>query len=90
MRMLRRLAERLRKRSSFRDGRICAITLGIAVLPLLAFMPGGGAQPPPSIATIVEFNTVCSDRHAGECSGRLSFDSEPAAARAHISRIAFR
>jgi len=86
MRMLRRLAERLRKRSSFRDGRICAITLGIAVLPLLAFMPGGGAQPPPSIATIVEFNTVCSDCHAGECSGRLSFDSGPAAARSHIER----
>ena len=32
MRMLRRLVERLRRRSSFRDGRICAITLGIAVL----------------------------------------------------------
>jgi hypothetical protein len=53
-------------------------------------MTAAGAQPPPSIATIVEFNTVCSDCHAGECSGRLSFDSGPAAARAHISRIAFR
>jgi len=30
--MLRRLVERLRRRSSFRDGRICAITLGTALL----------------------------------------------------------
>jgi hypothetical protein len=65
---------------------IGAITLGIAVLSLLAFTPGASAQPPPSIATIVEFNTVCGDCHAGECSGRLSFDSGPAAARAHIQR----
>ena len=43
MRMLRRLAERLRRRSSFRDGRICAITLSIAVLSLLALMPAAGA-----------------------------------------------
>jgi hypothetical protein len=49
-------------------------------------MTTAGGQPPPSIATIVEFNTVCSDCHAGECSGRLSFDSGPAAARAHIER----
>jgi predicted secreted protein len=63
-----------------------ASTLGIVVLFLLAFTPVAGAQPPPSIATIVEFNTVCSDCHAGECSGRLSFDSGPAAARAHIER----
>jgi predicted secreted protein len=65
---------------------IGAITLGIAVLSLLAFTAGAGAQPAPSIATIVEFNTVCGDCHTGECSGRLSFDSGPAAARAHIER----
>jgi hypothetical protein len=64
------------------------ITLGIAVLSLLALTPGAGAQPPPSIATIVEFNTVCSDCHAGECSGRLSFDSGPAAALGRQGRTA--
>jgi hypothetical protein len=63
-----------------------ASTLGIVVLCLLVFAHRAGAQPPPSIATIVEFNTVCSDCHAGECSGRLSFDSGPAAARAHVER----
>lgn len=69
------------------QGKLGAITLGIAVLSLLTLTPEAGAQPPPpSIATIVEFNTVCSDCHAGECSGRLSFDSGPAAARAHIER----
>ena len=89
MRMLW-LAERLRRRLCPRDEHTCAIALGIAVLSLLAFPPTADAQLPPSIATIVEFNTVCSDCHAGECSGWLSFDSGPAAARAHISRIAFR
>ena len=89
MRMLW-LAEGVRRRLCPRDEHACAITLGIAVLSLLAFPPTAGAQLPPSIATIVEFNTVCSDCHAGECSGWLSFDSGPAAARAHISRIAFR
>ena len=89
MRMLW-LAERVRRRLCPRDEHTCAIALGIVALSLLAFMTKAGAQPPPSIATIVEFNTVCSDCHAGECSGWLSFDSGPAAARAHISRIAFR
>ncbi|MCX7155688.1 MAG: hypothetical protein NTW45_04500 [Rhodocyclales bacterium] len=44
------------------------------------------AQPPASIETIVQFHTVCSSCHEGQCSGRLSFDSGPAAARAHIER----
>jgi hypothetical protein len=80
------LAERVRRRLCPRDEHTCAIALGIAVLSLLAFLPTAGAQLTPSIATIVEFNTVCSDCHAGECSGRLSFDSGPAAARVHIER----
>jgi len=85
MRMLW-LAERVWRRLCPRDEHTCAIALGIAVLSLLAFPPTADAQLPPSIATIVEFNTVCSDCHAGECSGRLSFDSGPAEARAHIER----
>jgi hypothetical protein len=80
------LAERVRRRLCPRDEHTCAIALGIAVLSLLAFPPTAGAQLTPSIATIVEFNTICSDCHAGECSGRLSFDSGPAAARSHIER----
>jgi hypothetical protein len=57
-----------------------------AALALLAFIPLADAQAPPSIATLVQFNTVCTDCHQGECSGRLSFDSGPAAARSHIER----
>lgn len=78
--------EQVRRGLCPRDEHTCAIAFGIAVLSLLAFPPTAGAQPPPSIATIVEFNTVCSDCHAGECSGRLSFGSGPAAARAQIER----
>jgi predicted secreted protein len=66
--------------------RIAAVKFSLTALSLLAFTPGAGAQPPPSIATTVEFNTACGDCHTGECSGRLSFDSGPAAARSHIER----
>jgi hypothetical protein len=52
---------------------------------LLAAAPAA-AQPPASIATIVQFHTVCNNCHEGECSGRLSFDSGAAAARSHIER----
>ncbi|RLJ61661.1 hypothetical protein [Sulfurisoma sediminicola] len=60
---------------------------GLAALALLALSsPPAGAQPPASIATIVQFHTVCSNCHEGECSGRMSFDSGAAATRAHMER----
>lgn len=55
------LAEQVRRRLCPRDEHTCAIALCIAVLSLLAFPPTAGAQPPPSIAAIIEFNTVCSN-----------------------------
>jgi hypothetical protein len=58
----------------------------VLALQLAAFAMAAGAQPPASIATIVQFHTVCSNCHEGECSGRLSFDSGAAAARSHIER----
>jgi hypothetical protein len=58
----------------------------VLALQLAAFAMPAGAQPPASIATIVQFHTVCSNCHEGECSGRLSFDSGAAAARSHIER----
>jgi hypothetical protein len=35
---------------------------------------------------IVRFNTICTNCHEGECSGRLSFSSGAAAARQHMQR----
>jgi hypothetical protein len=58
----------------------------VAALSALALAAPAGAQPPASIAAIVQFHTVCSNCHEGECSGRLSFDSGAAAARSHIER----
>lgn len=37
-------------------------------------------------ALVVRFNTVCASCHEGECSGRLSFQSGPDAARGHMER----
>jgi hypothetical protein len=59
--------------------------LNIAFIPLLA-AAAAFAQPPASLAAIVQFHTVCNNCHEGECSGRLSFDSGAEAARAHIER----
>ena len=41
-----------------------------------------------STKTAVIFNTLCAKCHEGECSGRLSFDSEGKAASSHIKRYA--
>lgn len=60
--------------------------LRLATLALSLPAAATAAQPPASIATIVQFHTVCSNCHEGECSGRLSFDSGAAAARSHIER----
>jgi hypothetical protein len=64
--------------------RLAAAALATLALALRA----AAAEPPPpaSIETIVQFNTVCSNCHEGECSGRLSFDFNAAATRAHIER----
>ncbi|MDK9704589.1 MAG: hypothetical protein OEL20_15755 [Sulfuritalea sp.] len=59
----------------------CLAALALA-LPAAAADP----QPPASIETIVQFNTVCSNCHEGQCSGRLSFDSGAAAAHSHVER----
>jgi hypothetical protein len=62
-----------------------------AALVLLAQTPAAPARAEPpaaaaSIAAIVQFNTVCTNCHEGECSGRMSFDSGAAAAGSHIRR----
>jgi len=44
------------------------------------------ASTPATIETIVQFNTVCSNCHEGQCSGRLSFDSGAVAAHSHVER----
>ena len=62
------------------------IFLRLATRSPAALAAAAGAQPQASTATIVQFYTVCSDCHEGECSGRLSFDSGAAAARSHIER----
>ena len=41
-----------------------------------------------STKTAVIFNTLCAKCHEGECSGRLSFDSDSQAASSHIKRYA--
>ncbi len=41
-----------------------------------------------SIKTSVIFNTLCAKCHEGECSGRLSFDTNSKAASSHIKRYA--
>ena len=56
----------------------------IALIILVLGMPAWGAEIPPS--TVVRFNTVCTNCHEGECSGRLSFQSGVLAAKNHIHR----
>ncbi|MCX7166694.1 MAG: hypothetical protein NTV11_10520 [Rhodocyclales bacterium] len=63
-----------------------SILLCLAMSSLAALTATAEAQPPASIETIVQFHTICSNCHEGECSGRLSFDSGAAAARSHIER----
>lgn len=58
----------------------------MSLAALLLAAAAAHAQPAASLAAIVQFHTVCNNCHEGECSGRLSFDSGPAAARAHIER----
>lgn len=41
-----------------------------------------------STKTAVIFNTLCAKCHEGECSGRLSFDSDSQVASSHIKRYA--
>jgi hypothetical protein len=63
-----------------------ATAAGLAALALVLPAVAADAQPPASIETIVQFHTVCSSCHEGQCSARLSFDSGAAAARSHIER----
>lgn len=65
--------------------------LGVLEIPLKAMLfalvlmaPAWGAEIPS--ATVVRFNTVCTNCHEGECSGRLSFQSGVPAASNHIRR----
>lgn len=51
---------------------------------LLAGAPTLAATP--TVESFVEFHTVCTNCHEGECSGRLSFDSGAGAARSHVER----
>lgn len=61
-----------------------ACRLALATL-LLAAAPGFALDNIPA-ASVVRFNTVCSNCHEGECSGRLSFHTGAAAARGHMQR----
>jgi hypothetical protein len=61
-----------------RTGGAAATWLLLAVAPTLAATP--------TVESFVQFHTVCTNCHEGECSGRLSFDSGAAAARSHIER----
>jgi hypothetical protein len=58
--------------------RILALTL------LLASQEVRGYEIP--VPAIVRFNTVCTNCHEGECSGRLTFSSGAEAAREHMQR----
>jgi hypothetical protein len=62
--------------------------LGLVALPgFLSFAPAHAQMPDPAtLAAVVQFNTMCSNCHEGECSGRMTFDSGSAAARGHIER----
>jgi hypothetical protein len=70
--------------------RSCGNGLILAVLAVVAALiagsPSAARAQPPATTAIVDFNTLCADCHAGQCSGRLSFDSGAAAARSHIER----
>jgi hypothetical protein len=56
----------------------------VALLSLPVIPSAADARASPR--TIVDFHTLCSDCHEGQCSGHLSFDSGSAAARSHIER----
>jgi hypothetical protein len=65
--------------------RQCCLSLLMAAA--LSTSPVRAQGPDPAaIAAIVQFNTVCSNCHEGECSGRMSFNSGVAAAHAHVER----
>lgn len=53
---------------------------------LIATPLGAQQADPAAIAAIVQFNTVCSNCHEGECSGRMSFNTGAATAHGHIER----
>ncbi len=55
-----------------------------ALLALALSFPARGEEIP--VSTVVRFNTVCTNCHEGECSGRLSFQSGALAAKNHIRR----
>jgi len=57
------------------------------VLPFLQPASACAQTPDPALlAAVIQFNTMCSNCHEGECSGRMSFNSGEAAARSHIER----
>lgn len=60
-----------------------ALAFLLAVAPTLA-----RSETAPGLPSVIIFNTTCAACHEGQCSGRLSFDSGPVAARAHIERHA--
>jgi hypothetical protein len=53
-------------------------------LLLTAALPAWGAEIPQT--AVVRFNTVCTNCHEGECSGRMSFTSGAQAAQNHVRR----
>lgn len=56
----------------------------LGLIAALCSTSAAGDEIPQS--AIVRFNTVCTNCHEGECSGRLSFSSGAAAARQHMQR----
>lgn len=62
---------------------LLAAVLTGTLLPLAAHAQ---LPDPAALAAVVQFNTMCSNCHEAECSGRMSFDSGAPAAHAHIER----
>ncbi len=60
---------------------LCAVGV---VLGLAGLAPTAAEDMP--LKSVVRFNTVCANCHEAQCSGRLSFDSGPQAARGHMER----
>lgn len=57
--------------------------LATALLLTLSFTAVADVIP---VASVVRFNTVCTNCHEGECSGRLSFQTGASTARGHMQR----
>jgi hypothetical protein len=74
------------------EGRWAMKSLRLAVLAMVVVgapaLAGDAADGGVEQAALVRFHTVCASCHAGECSGRLSFQSGRPGAERHILRYA--